>query len=990
MPTRPFEAIAIDLIALDGESLAGNHYLFHGYCLVTKTHMAYAIQNRSGPILIRVFKLMDQMIKRRYNTAPTFVHMDKEAGYGFANEEGVAEFCKEEGITLQVRAPDTAEQSGHAERSGKMLITVARSLQVTSNLPLYLCEEMYVYAAYLLNRTPVKALNWKTPFEATYGKQPSLAHLRIYGCRAYYLRKQPARTDKLSPRALIGYLVGVDSRNIYRIWVPKASSRGHRGKVIRTRDVTFDEQHFFGDADEDPLSGIQLKAAMEEIEEDADADTEQESDEEVHEDLSNTVPVPSTKRLLSGDTHGQAQGDWNPYPSPVSLIDRSHQSPGHRNSTPRRGRAPTPSRLSSQLNEDPSISLLNLEDSRISSDTAGDSRISSPDPGFRKRKYKTNQHLDGENVLAKRTRNRAANAIQTYWNTFVAASLSDKLSRSVTPSRRVHRDQLPPVPRFWADVLKLPDWLRAGFIAACHKELETIKRKGTYKVRAITELPPDTEVIPLMWVFTYKLEAGFLVKFKARIVVRGDLQTTVGDTHAATLAIRIFRALMAIAAYFNMEIRQYDAVNAFTNAFLPSPILTWEPEGFRDGAHCWELIKALYGLRISPLLWYKDFTSTLKDLGLRPILDAPCLWMNDKIIVFFYVDDIITMALPGYSNALDEFERKLKERYEITDLQGREIKTFCGINTHRDRENGHLWLSQKDYIEMIYNKFKAPMKSAWNKTPSTPLPLEELVPSTESKNEENSHRYSQIVGSIGYAAGATRPDVAKAHSKLAEFLTNPGPKHLSAAYQCLAYLYYSRDLALHYSKDLTTPHLYEKETDETNFFGATDASYADHKATRKSSQGYIFFLFGGPIDWKATLQRCVVKSTTEAELMSLSTGYTEYYWWLRIFKNLGLEFDEQPAMYCDNKQTIRLLTADSPQLKTTLRHVDIHHHWLREQALHGTVSPAYINTNSQPADGLTKLLSKQKHQEWIKLLHLEPVQTPASPTILATPSRALP
>ena len=41
--------------------------------------------------------------------------------------------------------------------------------------------------------------------------------------------------------------------------------------------------------------------------------------------------------------------------------------------------------------------------------------------------------------------------------------------------------------------------------------------------------------------------------------------------------------------------------------------------------------------------------------------------------------------------------------------------------------------------------------------------------------------------------------------------------------------------------------------EEPDFFGATDALYADYKATQKSSQGYIFFLFGGPINWKATL-----------------------------------------------------------------------------------------------------------------------------------------
>jgi hypothetical protein len=44
---------------------------------------------------------------------------------------------------------------------------------------------------------------------------------------------------KLDPRAHIGYLVGYDSTNIYRVWIP------HKGIVISTRDVIFDEYTFF-------------------------------------------------------------------------------------------------------------------------------------------------------------------------------------------------------------------------------------------------------------------------------------------------------------------------------------------------------------------------------------------------------------------------------------------------------------------------------------------------------------------------------------------------------------------------------------------------------------------------------------------------------------------------------------------------------------------------------------------------------------------------
>lgn len=58
-----------------------------------------------------------------------------------------------------------------------------------------------------------------------------------------------------------------------------------------------------------------------------------------------------------------------------------------------------------------------------------------------------------------------------------------------------------------------------------------------------------------MWVFTYKLDSdGCLVKYKARLCVRGNLQETdYKDNYAATLAARTFRALMAILAAFYLE-----------------------------------------------------------------------------------------------------------------------------------------------------------------------------------------------------------------------------------------------------------------------------------------------------------------------------------------------------------------------------------------------------------------------------------------------------
>jgi len=74
---------------------------------------------------------------------------------------------------------------------------------------------------------------------------------------------------------------------------------------------------------------------------------------------------------------------------------------------------------------------------------------------------------------------------------------------------------------------------------------------------------------------------------------------------------------------------------------------------------------ALYGLKISPLLWYKELTSTLGEFGLKPILGTNCLYTNGRLIVFFYVNDIAALFTKKDLLRLKEFKAKLLQRYEI-------------------------------------------------------------------------------------------------------------------------------------------------------------------------------------------------------------------------------------------------------------------------------------------------------------------------------------
>jgi hypothetical protein len=74
------------------------------------------------------------------------------------------------------------------------------------------------------------------------------------------------------------------------------------------------------------------------------------------------------------------------------------------------------------------------------------------------------------------------------------------------------------------------------------------------------------------------------------------------------------------------------------------------------------------------------------------------------------------------------------------------------------------------------------------------------------------------------------------------------------------------------------------------FTAASDASFADNP-NRKSSEGFIFCLFGGPIEWKSRKQQTITTSTTEAELLAISHVAKQLYWIKRLFSFIQFETD---------------------------------------------------------------------------------------------------
>ena len=919
----PLARIAYDLIEMT-TAYNGHKWISHFSDYYTSMDFVYT-HHRKGQSVGIVSQFIN-MVKTRYSrniNSIRYLRTDGETSLGKKFDALIAE----KGITAERSSPYTPSQNGAAERSGGVIIIKARCLRIAASLPANMWPEIVKTTGYLNNRTPKRKLQWITPIQSLTTRKPSLSHLHVYGCRAYPLRYKIPKTQKLEPRAHIGYLVGYDSSNIYRVWIPS------QDRVVRIRDVTFNEKLFYSPQELD-LGHI----------------LREEIDQAV--EILNFPSIPSQKRIteLDSDTDDEEE----------MILTEDVEEEDEEDSEPSKP-AKVEVRQTFTPDPTPESSIPTIE-APSEGDDEEESISTSSEPRTQLTAAFNPENILPEGTKRQRKPKRIAHAVSLARNSQLEGFHSAFATGIETSKQRsYHRDSLPAEPRSWKQMLRHRQ--AAEFKIAAEKEIKALTSRGTFKYvpRDSVQTPP----LPLIWVFKYKFDSdGYLDKFKARLCVRGDLQRTEQDTYAATLAARTFRALMAIAAAFNLEIFQYDAVNAFLNSKLNEEIFCQCPEGFERHGKCWTLIRALYGLKQSPLLWYKDLTSALEDLGLQAVPGVNCLFTNSYLSLFFFVDDIVVLCATRNLDKLKAFETALFARFEMRNLG--ELHWFLGIRVMRDRDARKVWLCQDAYIDKIASKFNRDLAKS---KPKTPLPLQELVPNDGEATESQINHYQQRVGSINFTAVMSRPDVAFAVSKLAQFLTNPSPEHSSVADRVISYLYCTKTLAIEFTVN--------KEMEILVCW--SDAAFADDTETRRSSDGYLFKLYAGAIDWRAAKQRTVTTSSTEAELLSLSGAARETIWWTRFFKAIDFDTEQNVTIGCDNLMAIRLMIKEGQKLDTKLRHVDIHRHWLRQEVQRGAIKLRYVKTEEMPADGMTKSLPSQKHELFIKQLGLVNIETKLGP-----------
>ena len=136
------------------------------------------------------------------------------------------------GTKRELTIHDTHEQVGVAERMNRTRVELARAMLLDAELPKFLWAEAMSHAIWIRNRSPCRALDGVTPYEARYGEVPDMSNVVPFGTKAWV---KIVDAGKLEARAEQGYFVGFDAESAgYRIYFPEKRT------VKPEREVTFD------------------------------------------------------------------------------------------------------------------------------------------------------------------------------------------------------------------------------------------------------------------------------------------------------------------------------------------------------------------------------------------------------------------------------------------------------------------------------------------------------------------------------------------------------------------------------------------------------------------------------------------------------------------------------------------------------------------------------------------------------------------------------
>ena len=467
---------------------------------------------------------------------------------------------------------------------------------------------------------------------------------------------------------------------------------------------------------------------------------------------------------------------------------------------------------------------------------------------------------------------------------------------------------------------------------------------------------------------------GRFLKWKARIVSDGSMQDRTLYSHedisAPTIQLNSLFTLSTIAAAENLKVKTMDVAQAYLNAQMKqdvfiilqkeiAKVVCEEDPNFisfldEKGNLLVKLNKAQYGCLESAKLWYSTLSERLKLLGFVKNPYDPCVFMktlpnNEKFYLAIYVDDI--KAFAKHQKDLDWLQDELEKVFGKLNATDGKIHEYLGMQfDYSTKYNVKITMLQ--YIKDI---LKETQTSKVVDTPAA-VNLFDINPNSKLLPEEQRENFHHIVAKLLFAAVRCRPDILLPVIFLTSRVTKATNEDDKKLARVLNYLNGTADLGITLGAD---------RDGNLRIHTYADASFGVHPDT-KSQSGIFISLGKGGIICKAAKQKIVTKSSTEAELVTLSDATSLAAYQLQFLESIGYKF--APAiMYQDNMSTMRLAENGRSNSDRT-KHIKLRYFFIKQYLDSGEFELVHCPTDMMIADILTKPLQGETFKRLRDLL----------------------
>ena len=527
---------------------------------------------------------------------------------------------------------------------------------------------------------------------------------------------------------------------------------------------------------------------------------------------------------------------------------------------------------------------------------------------------------------------------------------------------------------FWADALR--------------KEMKKVSI--AFEILEDGEEPPNTyKEIRCHVVFDVKM--GTLQR-KARLVAGGHMtDPPTSQTYSSVVSRESVRIALTIAALNGLSVLTGDLENAYLQAPCEEKVWTrLGPEAGADNAGKKALvIRALYGLKSSGASFRNTLAECLGQLGFTSCKADPDVWLRKATgkdgftcyeYLLCYVDDIMAVCFDPRSalERIDKYFHFKPGSIDKPDLYlGAKLRlttTADGTQCWGQSSSGYILDAVKNVEKWAADKgLKLPTRCAapMNTGYHPELDVSRLLTS------EGQNYYQSAIGVLRWAIELGRIDIITETSMLASFSAMPRLGHLYAVLRIFAYLrrkhngrlifdptppkintdkFTVHDWSKFYGeiKEAIPPNAPEPLGNSVMITGYVDADHAGDKVTRRSRTGYLIFVQSALIQFLSKKQGSVEGATFGSEFMA-AKAFAEANRGLRYkLRMMGIPIEGPTYCYADNMSVLHNTTTPESTLKKKSN--SIAYHLVREAVAMGELLLGYIESDSNPADVLTKPL----------------------------------